>query len=115
MMIVPASDRDSTIHVAGDGASTSMMIVPAGMVYDSIPAESQWWHAVLYNSGSGWVTSTVTPGLSGLELSRNLIYPTINSATLTISMHVHKPALLIKKPALSDKEFGYKLCRITQA
>ena len=37
--------------------------------------------------------STVTPGLSGLELSRNLIYPTINSATLTISMYTNLPHL----------------------
>ena len=35
--------------------------------------------------------NTVTPGLSGLELSRNLIYPTINSATLTISMYTNLP------------------------
>ena len=36
---------------------------------------------------------TVMPGLSGLELSRNLIYLTINSATLTISMYTNLPHL----------------------
>ena len=36
---------------------------------------------------------TVMPGLSGLELSRSLIYPTINSATLTISMYTNLPHL----------------------
>ena len=37
--------------------------------------------------------NTVTPGLSGLELSRKLIYPTINSATLTNSMYTNLPHL----------------------
>jgi hypothetical protein len=57
---------------------------------------------------------TVMLGLSTLELSRNRIYLTIMQFSYAHHLHVHKSASLIQQLVLSNKYFGYKLCRITQ-